>query len=237
MKTLLGTEEVKAAYRRYAAVYDRLFGAVFEPGRKAAVAAVNTQPGQRILEVGVGTGLSLHQYRADAEVHGVDISAEMLEKAREKVEMRGLAQVKGLMEMDAEAMSFADDSFDCVVGMYVASVVGDPARMIAEMRRVCVEGGDILFVNHFASDHRLLRGFEKAVSPLATQIGFHPDFELQTLLDLAELELVRVQPVNMFGYWRLVHFRNRAAPATNATRQLGYQGGYKLATSSSSAAE
>ena len=235
MKNLLGTEEVKTAYRRYAAVYDRLFGAVFEPGRLATVAAINTAPDQRILEVGVGTGLSLQHYRADASVHGVDISAEMLEKAREKVAMHGLTQVKGLLEMDAEAMSFADDSFDVVVGMYVASVVGDPARMLAEMRRVCVEGGDIVLVNHFASENRLLRGFEKAISPIAGQIGFHPDFEMQTLMDLAGLELVKVQPVNMFGYWRLVHFRNHLVDAAHPQRQIGYSENYKLASSSSPA--
>ncbi|MEO5335738.1 MAG: class I SAM-dependent methyltransferase [Magnetospirillum sp. WYHS-4] len=204
----MNPESIKAAYRRYAAVYDLLFGSLFAPGRRATVHMVNQRAGQRILEVGVGTGLSLPFYRHDASVVGIDLSIDMLEVARDRVERDGLAHVHGLLEMDAQHMAFADGSFDAVVAMYVASVVSDPARLMAEMRRVCVSGGDIVVVNHFTSTHPLLRAVEMASAPLSGLIGFRPHFELDALLGMARMRPVEVRNVNMFGYWRLVRFRN-----------------------------
>jgi len=238
MNKLVDAAHVKSAYRRYAAVYDRLFGAVFEPGRKEVVAEVNTRSGQRILEVGVGTGLSLGHYRPDAHVHGIDISGDMLERARQRVARLGMAHVEALLEMDAQSMSYADDSFDAVVGMYVASVVPDPAQMLAEMRRVCVPGGDILIVNHFSSENPALRAFEKALSPFASQIGFHPDFDLNELLSLAAIEVVEIKPVNLVGYWKLVRLRNVPVMVTASDRSgVGYAepATYKLREGSSAA--
>lgn len=238
MNKLVDAAHVKSAYRRYAAVYDRLFGAVFEPGRKEVVAEVNTKPGQRILEVGVGTGLSLGHYRPDSHVHCIDISGDMLYRARQRVARLGLSHVEALLEMDAQSMSYADDSFDAVVGMYVASVVPDPAQMLAEMRRVCVPGGDILIVNHFSSENPALRALEKALSPFASQIGFHPDFDLNELLSLAAIEVVEIKPVNLFGYWKLVQLRNVPVMVTASDRSgVGYAepASYKLREGSSAA--
>ena len=240
MNKLVDAAHVKLAYRRYAAVYDRLFGAVFEPGRKEVVAEVNTKPAQRILEVGVGTGLSLGHYRPDAHVHGIDISGDMLDRARQRVARLGLSHVEALLEMDAQSMSYADDSFDAVVGMYVASVVPDPAQMLAEMRRVCVPGGDILIVNHFSSENPALRAFENALSPFASQIGFHPDFDLNELLNLAAIEVVEIKPVNLFGYWKLVRLRNVPVMVAASERSevgAGYAepASYKLREGSSAA--
>src|SRR5690242_15585243 len=126
-------EDTLRTYRLFSGSYDLVFGPVFHPGRKDAVRLANDRPSQRILEVGVGTGLSLPFFRGDARVTGIDVSAEMLAKARRRVEQRGLKQVEALMEMDAEAMSFEDNSFDAVLALYVASVVPNPARFAAEM--------------------------------------------------------------------------------------------------------
>src|SRR6201997_2186567 len=142
-------------HRLFSGSYDIVFGPVFHPGRKEAVRIANDRPGQRILEVGVGTGLSLPHFRGDARVTGIDVSAEMLEKARHRVERLKLAQVEALLVMDAEQTSFPDDAFDAVLALYVASVVPDPARFAAEMRRVCKPGGTIVIVNHFTSDNRV----------------------------------------------------------------------------------
>src|SRR5205085_10967299 len=120
-------------YRLFSGSYDVVFGPVFHPGRKEAVRIANDRPGQRILEVGVGTGLSLPHFRWDARVTGIDVSAAMLQKARRRVERRRLRQVEALVEMDAENMSFEEDSFDSVLALYVASVVPNPARFVAEM--------------------------------------------------------------------------------------------------------
>src|ERR1700726_3074780 len=154
-------------YRLFSGSYDFVFGPVFHPGRKEAVRIANTRPGQRILEVGVGTGLSLPFFRTDSKVTGIDVSAEMLAKARRRVERSKLRQVEALVEMDAENLTFADNSFDSVLALYVASVVPNPARFAAEMRRVCIPGGTIVLVNHFISRNWALRFMEKRLAQLA----------------------------------------------------------------------
>jgi phosphatidylethanolamine/phosphatidyl-N-methylethanolamine N-methyltransferase len=196
-------------YRLFSGSYDYVFGPVFHPGRKDAVRIANAQPGQRILEVGVGTGLSLPYVRPDSEVTGIDVSTEMLEKARRRVARRKIAHVKALMEMDAEKMSFADNSFDAVLALYVASVVPNPARFAAEMRRVCRPGGTIVIVNHFASEEGVMRVVEKLLAPLAGFIGFHADFSLDNFLEVSDLTVREIKPSNLFGYWRLLRCVNQ----------------------------
>ena len=159
-------------YRLFSGSYDIVFGPVFHPGRKEAVRIANDRPGQRILEVGVGTGLSLPHFRGDSRVTGIDVSAEMLEQAKRRTERLGLAHVEGLHLMDAENLEFADNSFDAVLGLYVASVVPDPARFAAEMRRVCIPGGTIVVVNHFTSENPVAHS-RKRLAHLARHIGFH----------------------------------------------------------------
>lgn len=201
---------VLAAYSRYANVYDVLFGVIFEPGRRAAVKAVNTRPGQRILEVGVGTGLSLPRYRSDARVVGIDVSPDMLERARRRVAQQGLSQVEALHEMDAEDMRFADSSFDAVVVMYTVSVVSDLERLFREIRRVCVPGGDIVVVNHFASSGVLAGMVEKTMAPFSSTIGFRPDLKEADLARHAAMTIQEIRKVNVFGYWKLIRFHNEA---------------------------
>jgi len=201
-------EDTLRTYRLFSGSYDLVFGPVFHPGRKDAVRLANDRPSQRILEVGVGTGLSLPYFRADARVTGIDVSAEMLAKARRRVEQRGLKQVEALMEMDAEAMSFEDDSFDAVLALYVASVVPNPMRFAAEMRRVCRPGGTIVVVNHFTSENPAMRFIEKRLAPLAGKIGFHADFPLDDFLAASQLQVRETRPSNLFGYWKLLRCVN-----------------------------
>ena len=201
-------EDTLRTYRLFSGSYELLFGPVFHPGRKEAVRIANDRPMQRILEVGVGTGLSLPYFRADAKVTGIDVSAEMLAKARRRVEKSQLAQVKELLEMDAEKMSFEDNSFDAVLALYVASVVPDPARFVAEMRRVCRPGGTILIVNHFMSENGVMRFVEKRLAPLAGKIGFHADFPLDKFLAAGHLSVREMRPSNLFGYWKLLRCVN-----------------------------
>src|SRR5712675_1148165 len=195
-------------YRLFSGSYDIVFGPVFHPGRKEAVRIANDRPGQRILEVGVGTGLSLPHFRPDSRVTGIDVSAEMLAKARRRAERRRLTHVEGLHEMDAENLEFADSSFDAVLALYVASVVPNPARFVAEMRRVCVPGGTIVIVNHFTSENVLMRFFERRLAPLAGKIGFHADFPLDTFLEAGRLNVREIRPSNAFGYWKLLRCIN-----------------------------
>ena len=208
-RAVLDAASVREAYRRWAGVYDTVFGGVSAPGRRRAVAAVNALPGTRVLEVGVGTGLALPQYRRDKRVVGVDLSREMLEKARDRVAGERLAHVEGLLEMDAESMAFADASFDIAVAMFTASVVPDARRLFAEMSRVVRPGGHLLFVNHFAAEDGPRWWVERAMAPLARVLGWHPDFATADLLDgTAAVEAMEAcAPVGLFT---LVRVRNGA---------------------------
>src|SRR5256714_8109762 len=185
-------------YRLFSGSYDIVFGPVFHPGRKEAVRIANDRPGQRILEVGVGTGLSLPHFRRDSRVTGIDVSEEMLAKARRRAERLRLSHVEGLHVMDAENLEFPDNSFDAVLALYVASVVPNPARFAAEMRRVCIPGGTIVVVNHFTSDNRAMRFIEKRLAPLAGKIGFHADFPFGAFLAASRLHLPQERPRNLF---------------------------------------
>ena len=201
-------------YRLFSGSYDIVFGPVFHPGRKEAVRVSNDRPGQRILEVGVGTGLSLPYFRNDSRVTGVDISSEMLAKARQRVERKGLSNVDGLHVMDAEHLEFEDNSFDAVLALDVASVVPNPARFAAEMRRVCSPGGTIVLVNHFTSENWAWRWMEGRLGHLARHIGFHADFPLETFLRDSGLTVREIRPSNLFGYWRLLRCINEKPAST-----------------------
>ena len=201
-------ESVKAAYRRYAAVYDAVFGPVLQPGRKAVLQALRLRPGERVLEVGVGTGLSLPLYPRDVSITGIDVSSEMLDKARRRVARQRLANVEALLEMDAERMSFADASFDKVVAMYVVSVVERPDRLLAELHRVCRPHGEIFLVNHVRSDNRFIAAVEKGLARFSDKLGFRPDFELRDMVADAG-ELTELSRINFF--WKVMRLRNGVA--------------------------
>ena len=195
-------------YRLFSGSYDIVFGPVFHPGRKDAVRIANDRPGQRILEVGVGTGLSLPHFRPDSRVTGIDVSTEMLAKAQRRAKRLGLAHVEDLRVMDAEHLEFPDNSFDAVLALYVASVVPNPARFAAEMRRVCITGGTIVVVNHFTSENLVLRLIEKRLARIARHIGFHADFPFDAFCRDSQLSIREVRPSNLFGYWKLLRCIN-----------------------------
>ena len=197
-------EAVKAAYRRYARIYDMVFGAVLQPGRRAVLDALKLRSGDRVLEVGVGTGISLPLYPRDVRITGIDVSREMLERARGRVARAGLRNVDALLEMDAEEMSFPDASFDKVVAMYVVSVVPNPAKLLDELHRVCKPDGEVFIVNHFQSDNPVVGTLERALGMFSSQIGFDPEVDLRKLVPAASNGDVR--RVNFF--WKMVRLRN-----------------------------
>ena len=201
-------KSVVTAYRRLSRQYDRFFGPVFEQGREVAVRKMDCRAGDRVLEVGVGTGLSLDHYADDVEVVGIDVSPEMLEYAKARV--NGNADRISLALMDAQALEYADNSFDKVVAMYVVSVAPDPKKVVEEMKRVCKPGGDLFIVNHFSQGKGAMASLERMVSPLSKLVGFRPSFPLDDFLEMADLDVVETRPVNAFGYWTFIHARNRA---------------------------
>ena len=174
-------DAVRSSYARWAPVYDATFGKITHAGRRAAVAHINSRSGD-VLEVGVGTGLSLAAYDPALRVTGMDYSAAMLRKARARVARLGLAHVAGLHEMDARALDFADDSFDTVAAMHVLSVVPEPERVMAEIARVLRPGGQVVITNHFKHDRGVWSGLARAAAPLERFLGWHSDFEIATVL-------------------------------------------------------
>ncbi len=208
MNVAVTSETIRNAYKRYARYYDVIFGAVFQPGRKTAIEQLRCQPGDRILEVGVGTGLSLNLYPRDVRVVGIDLSQDMLEKAKKRAAEEGLAHVEALLQMDAQNMDFPDNSFDKVVAMYVASVVPDVKKLVEEIRRVCKPGGPIVFINHFQNPNPIVRRAEAMVQPLAKYVGFHPDFPLKEFLEKTGFKVEKSIPVNFLDYWTVLVGRN-----------------------------
>lgn len=197
----LDADAVRTAYRRQAALYDWAFGAVSHRARLAAVKYVNQLPGVRVLEVGVGTGLALPHYEPMKRITGVDLSADMLVRARARVAARELSNVDMLLEADAEATGLPAGSFDIAAAMFVASVVPHPDRLLAELRRVVRPGGWIVFINHFSAPRGLRLRIERAMMPLARSVGWNPDFPIENLLqpaDLARAKLTHMPPASLF---------------------------------------
>lgn len=199
---------IEKAYRRYSKVYDFVFGSIFHPGRQLAIEKLEAQPGHHVLEVGVGTGLSLPLYSADVNVTGIDLSKEMLQKAKRRVQEDQLHWVKRLEVMDAQNMSFDDDQFDHVVAMYVASVVPDRKKFVSEVQRVGKPGGTIIFLNHFESKKPLFRSIENYFGDMSATLGFYPNISLDDFINETQFEPQEVIPTNFLGYWSLVMGKN-----------------------------
>jgi phosphatidylethanolamine/phosphatidyl-N-methylethanolamine N-methyltransferase len=201
--TVVETEFVRRVYRGLSSVYDLTFGPTLHPGRMQAIGKLKIRPGDRILEVGVGTGINAAMYPPHCSVTGIDLSASMLERARERLARKGVTNVR-LFEMDATALKFADNTFDVVYAPYVISVVPDPVAVAREMRRVCRPGGRFIFLNHFRSPNAFVASVERAISPFTVHIGFKADLDLPAFLAQADLRPVSIERVNVPRIFSLV---------------------------------
>jgi len=204
---MMDYETINRAYAVLSPVYDFLFDKIFYPGRVAAIDLLEIQPGNRVLEVGVGTGLNLPLYSRDCNVTGIDISKEMLRKAEERVLTLGMVNTN-LMVMDGSKLAFPDDSFDRVIATYVISAVPDPVKTLLEMRRVCKPSGHLVILNHFKSENPVIGMFEKLLAPVCTKIGFNTELKLMPLLERVALSPDQMHRVNLMNGWRLVRCIN-----------------------------
>jgi phosphatidylethanolamine/phosphatidyl-N-methylethanolamine N-methyltransferase len=205
----LDESAVRDAYRRWAPVYDYTFGAVSTAGRRHAVEIINTGTG-RVLEVGVGTGLSLPDYKKHLDVVGIDLAPEMLEKARERVKSEKLTNVTGLHEMDASNLRFADHTFDTVVAMYVITVVPDPQKVMQELARVVKPGGEVMLVNHFSKDDGVRGWVERQMAPFADLVGWHSVFDVSRVMVCPDLQLIERKSLRPWGIFTMMRFRKKA---------------------------
>jgi phosphatidylethanolamine/phosphatidyl-N-methylethanolamine N-methyltransferase len=196
---------VREAYRRWAPVYDHTFGRVSTEGRRHAVELINARRGN-VLEVGVGTGLSLPSYADHLEIVGIDLSSEMLQKARRRVAIEGLDNVSGLHEMDAGELTFNDNSFDTVVAMYVLTVVPEPEKVMRELARVAKPGGEVILVNHFSQEEGFRGWLERRMAPFADTIGWRPVFDLARVMGCKDLTLTERQQLRPFGLFTMLRF-------------------------------
>ena len=201
--TVVENAFVSRVYENLAWFYDFTFGPALHPGRVDAIQRMAIKPGDRVLEVGVGTGINAVLYPRDCTVTGVDLSSSMLEKAHERIARKGVRNVR-LLEMDAADLKFADDSFDIVYAPYVISVVPDPVAVTREMHRVCRPGGRIIILNHFRSKSRVGAWLERVIAPFTLYLGFKSDLDLPAFLVQAELKPVSIEKVNIPRIWSLV---------------------------------
>lgn len=197
---------VRAAYARWAPVYDWVFGKMFDAGRRAAVAFVNELPGGRVLECGVGTGISLPHYKRDHRITGIDLSPEMLDIARERVASESLDHVEGLEVADAGDLDMADAAFDASVAMFVITVVPDPKAVMSELIRVTRPGGAVVLVSHFSDQKGWRKWFGEKLAPLSASLGWHLDFAVDRILGRSELRLVDRRRVGPIGFFTLLVF-------------------------------
>jgi phosphatidylethanolamine/phosphatidyl-N-methylethanolamine N-methyltransferase len=209
MATELDKDAVARAYARWAPIYDLVFGAVFERGRKASIAAAE-RVGGRILEVGVGTGLSLPDYSWSNRVTGIDLSVPMLRKAKARAVEHRLTNLDGLAVMDAQRLGFQDGAFDVVVAQYVITAVPDPEATLDEFVRVLRPGGEIILVNHLGADAGLRASVEQGFAPVARRLGWRPEFRWERLAQWAAqhggVRVVERRPMPPLGHFSLIRF-------------------------------
>jgi phosphatidylethanolamine/phosphatidyl-N-methylethanolamine N-methyltransferase len=207
------TALMRKAYARWAPVYDVVYDKLTEPAARAAVNAA-VACGPRVLEAGVGTGLSLGYYPAHAEVYGVDLSEDMLRRAQAKVDKRGLNHVKSLQVMDATHLGFPNEMFDAVTAQFIITLVPEPERALAEFARVLKPGGEIVLANHFGQPSGPMAALEEMASPVAKAIGWSSAFKASRVEDWARatgfMEVVELKPLFPAGFFKLMRIRKRA---------------------------
>src|SRR5690349_14627913 len=212
----MSVEYMERVYNTYSGVYDFLFGKVFQSGRELGPELLELSPGSKLLEVGIGTGLSLPLLPRNIEFTGVDLSQGMLDKAQERAESLRLRNYR-LLKMDATRLEFPDQSFDRVFAAYFISTVPDPVAVVKEMKRVCKPGGYLVFLNHFQSENPFFGFIEKLYSPLCYRLGFKTDLNLRKLAAQCGLKIEIEEPIGVGGLWSAVR-------CVDATRPLELTG-------------
>ena len=195
---------IEKVYHQLAKVYDVAFGAILQSGRQRAIRALSTDRALRVLEIGIGTALTVPEYPANCTIVGLDFSAAMLAQAKKRVTALAAADRVTLLQADATHLPFADGCFDVVFAPYVMSVVTDPLAVGREANRVCRPDGRVVLLNHFRSDRPAFATLDRVLSPLTRYAGFRTDLQLMPLLAGAGLRLLSVQTVNVPPIWKLV---------------------------------
>ena len=219
MAPKLERDQVAQAYGRWAPIYDFVFGPVFTRGRRASVAAAE-RIGGRILEVGVGTGLSLTEYARTNRIVGIDISEPMLDRARRRVEQKGLDHVEAIDVMDAEQLTYPDGCFDVLVAQYVVTAIPNPEKALDEFVRVTRPGGEIILTTRIGAERGLRGGIERLLMPVTSRLGWRTEFPWARYENWAarspSVRLLEKRALPPLGHFWLVRFaRLPDPPAAN----------------------
>ena len=197
------TEDIKRIYASYSNIYDFIFKKFYNPCHKHLIKQMNIRPNDKILDLGVGTGLSLPLYPDYCHVTGIDLSKEMLNKAHKKVKKHFLKNIT-LKQMDAMSLQFEDNTFDQVIATFVISVVPDPVKVISEMKRVCKKNSNLVIINHFQSENKFVAKIEDMVDPICRKIGWRTDLDLDYLISESNLLVNSKYKMNKFDLWKVV---------------------------------
>ena len=207
------TALMRKAYARWAPIYDLVYDKLTEPAARAAVNAA-IACGPKILEAGVGTGLSLGYYPEHAEVYGVDLSEDMLRRAQEKVDKRGLSHVKSLQVMDVTRLGFPDEMFDAVTAQFIITLVPEPEVALTEFARVLRPGGEIVLANHWGQPKGPIAALEELASPVVKAIGWSSAFKASRVEAWARttgrMDVVELKPLFPGGFFKLMRIRKQA---------------------------
>lgn len=204
----VGARPIESVYNQLAPVYNFVYGKLFfNEGRRVSIELLELEPGDRVLEVGIGTGLTLPMYPQDCTIVGIDLSEGMLEEARELIRKQRIKNAS-VQYMNANKLAFPDNSFDAVLGNLFISATSDPIGAMNEMKRVCKPGGMLVLMNHFRSKNKVVAGMEGAILPLAKRMGFDSTLDLDELLAKAGLRPKRLEKVNLLNMWTAVSMVN-----------------------------
>jgi phosphatidylethanolamine/phosphatidyl-N-methylethanolamine N-methyltransferase len=209
---VVGTAYIEWVYNFYAGVYDVVFERFFREGRRRAIQAADIKPGERVLEVGVGTGACLPLMPPGCFITGIDLSEGMLDEARKRVQTLGMTNTR-LIRMDATKLDFPDDSFDAIVAAFFITTVPDPRAVVEEMKRVCKKGGRMVFVNHFMAPNVFINDCEEFFAPVFWTLGWRSNLKLSAFLKMTGLSPERVELVDRLGLWRTLHCTNHKVAA------------------------
>ena len=206
MGSELDDAHIVAAYARWAPIYDPIFGVITNSAIRTTVGILNALPAGRILEVGVGTGIALPRYKREHRITGIDLSPDMLARARRRVADQKLGNVEALHEMDASRLTFPDRSFDAAVAMFLITVVPDPAKVLAEVARVVRPGGRVVLANHFSAESGPRAAFERWLSRFSASLGWNPEFPIERVLGRPELKVIERRRLQPLGLYTLIVF-------------------------------
>ena len=220
--SVIDESAVRLAYARWAPIYDFTIGQLVRAGRVHAVKIINGRKGS-VLEVGVGTGLSLPSYGDHLSVTGIDLSPEMLAKASDRVSNKRLKNVDELRVMDASKLDYRDESFDTVVAMYVLTVVPEPEKVMRELQRVCAPGGEVVLVNHFSQEEGVRGWLERKMTPLASTMGWRPVFPMSRVMGCKGLRLKERHSLQPFGMFTMLRFVKQPSIASDSKIHRDHQ--------------